>query len=63
MLNKDFYKDLPEIVCEMMEYICEKYGKEEWFEKAWEEYRNHVLTSDIDDMLMPGAIFNKYIKK
>ena len=33
-----------------------------WFEKAWEEYRQHVLSSSMDDMKMPGYVFNKYIE-
>ena len=60
-MNKDFYNELPGMVCSILEELIEKYSKEEWFEKAWEEYREHILNSDMDDMKMPGAIFNKYL--
>lgn len=62
-MNKDFYNRLPGMVCEDLDNIIEEYGKEEWFEKAWEEYRQHILNSHIDDMRMPGYVFNKYIKE
>lgn len=58
---KDFYNELPGMVCIMLDGLIKKYGKEEWFEKAWEEYRQHILSSGMDDMKMPGYIFNKYI--
>lgn len=63
MINKDFYNNLPGMVCIMLDELIEKYGKEEWFEKAWEEYRQHILNSDMDDMKMPGYTFKKYIKE
>jgi len=59
---KDFYNELPGMVCIMLDELIKKYGKEEWFEKAWEEYRQHVLSSNIDNMKMPGYVFEKYIK-
>ena len=62
MMNKDFYDELPGMVCFMLDDFIEQYSEEEWFESAWEEYRQHILNSSMEDMLMPGAIFNKYIK-
>lgn len=61
-MNKDFYNDLPGFVCEILEDLIKTYGKEKWFEKAWEEYRQHILSSSIDDMKMPGFVFNKYLE-
>ena len=61
-MEKDFYDELPGMVCFMLDDFIEQYSKEEWFESAWEEYRQHILNSSMEDMLMPGAIFNKYIK-
>jgi len=62
-LNKDFYDRLPGFACEVMENIIEKYGNEPWFEQAWNEYREYVLSvEDIFDLKMPGYIFNKYVK-
>jgi len=63
-LNKDFYNDLPAMVCIDLDDIwVPKYSKEEWFEKAWEEYRQHIKTSSMDNMKMPGFIFNKYLSQ
>ena len=61
-MNKDFYNDLPACVCEILEDFINQFGKEEWFEKAWEEYRQHILSSSMDDMKMPGYVFNKYLE-
>ncbi len=63
-LNKDFYGDLPGMVCVQLEDVfIPKFGNEEWFEKAWEEYRQHIKTSSMDDMKMPYAVFKNYIKE
>lgn len=61
-MNKDFYNRLPGMVCEDLDNIIEKYSKEEWFEKAWEEYRQHILNTNINNMMMPGYVFKKYIE-
>ena len=61
-LNKDFYNDVPSMVCEALDRtFIPKYGKELWFNDAWEEYRQHILTAKMDEMKMPMAIFKKYI--
>lgn len=60
-MNKDFYNELPGMVCVILDDLIEIYGKEKWFNKAWEEYRQHVKNSSMDDVKMPGFIFNKYI--
>ena len=59
-IEKDFYNDLPGFVCESLDRIIRKYGDQPWFLKAWNEYRRHVLESNMDDMKMPGFIFKKY---
>ena len=61
--TKDFYNDLPGGVCIILESFITKYGDKEWFDKAWEEYRQHVKESSIDDMRMPGYVFAKYINE
>ncbi len=62
-INKDFYEDLPSMVCvQLDDFFIPKYKHETWFEEAWEEYRQHIKTSNMDDMRMPGFVFNKYIK-
>lgn len=62
-LNKDFYDKLPSMVCEMLDNnIIPKFSKEKGFSEAWEEYRQHILTSSMKNMKMPGFIFNKFKK-
>ena len=61
-LNKDFYNDLPEMVCKILDDLIQKYGDRGWFIKAWNEYREYVNNSTMDSMKMPGHIFNKYIE-
>lgn len=60
-LNKDFYDDLPGIVCAQLDKLITEHGDQSWFPKAWNEYRQHVLTSDRVRIRMPGFIFNKYL--
>lgn len=60
-MNKDFYKDLPGWLCVVLDESIKEYGNEPWFDKAWEEYRQHIKNSSMDDMKMPGYVFNKYI--
>ena len=62
-MNKDFYSNLPGFVCLILEDLIEIYGNEPWFDKAWEEYRKHIKNSSMDDMKMPGYVFNKYVKE
>ena len=62
-MNKDFYEDLPGMVCVILDDLIEKYGNEPWFNKAREEYRKHIKNSSMDDMKMPGYVFNKYVKE
>ena len=62
-MNKDFYANLPGWVCVVLDDLIEKYGNETWFDKAWEEYRQHIKNSSMGDMKMPGYVFNKYVKE
>ena len=60
--NKDFYNDLPSMVCEALDRtFIPKYSNEPWFEKAWEEYRQYIKSSSMEEMKMPMFIFKKYI--
>ena len=59
MRNKDFYSELPGMVCVLLDNIIEKYGDREGFDKAWENYRSHILSSSMDDMMMPQAFFKE----
>ena len=60
-MNKDFYEELPGMVCAILDDLIEKYGDKQWFNQAWEEYRQHIKDNSMDDMKMPGYVFNKYI--
>lgn len=63
-INKDFYNDLPSMVCEQLDRtFIPKFQKEEWFETAWEEYRQHIKSSDMENMMMPYSVFKKYISE
>lgn len=62
-LNKDFYSDLPGMVCVYLEDFIQKYGDKEGFSEAWERYRQHIKTSTMDEMLMPGSFFKDIISK
>lgn len=60
-LNKDFYCSLPESVCGTLDSFSNKYNDQKWFVTAWEEYRDHVLHTNIEYIKNPGYIFNKYL--
>lgn len=63
-MNKDFYNDLPSMVCEQLDNVfIPKFQKEDWFNTAWKEYRTHVKTTSMDEVKMPYFIFKKYIKE
>lgn len=59
-IKKDHYARLPGVVCEVLDRIITKYSDEPWFNKAWNEYRNYVFKTSINNMRMPGLIFKKY---
>ena len=62
-LNKDFYDKLPSFACEHLDNLILEHGEEDWFEDAWNKYRNHILNSDMENMKMPGLFFdfNKHL--
>lgn len=62
-INKSFYDDLPSFVCERLDSLIDTYGDKPWFIKAWNEYAKHVEESEIEELRMPGFIFNKYTGK
>ena len=48
---------------EILESFIKEYESENWFTEAWEEYRQHVLNTSMDDVKMPSYIFKKYIEE
>lgn len=61
-LNKDFYEKLPSSIPQILDNIIEKYKDNEWFEQLFNEYRAHVLESNINEIRLPGIVFNKFFK-
>lgn len=63
VINKDFYGDLPSQVCSVLDGISWHWKKYDWFEEAWNKYRDHVLSSvsNGNPIKAPGFIFNSYI--
>lgn len=61
-MNKDFYADLPSMVCVFLgDVIIPTYKNKKWFNEFWNEYREHVLSSNIEKMLTPHAFLKKYV--
>lgn len=62
-MEKDFYRELPGFVCEVLDKFIEKYSEEVWFQDAWEDYRKHVKTTSRDEVRMPAYVFSKYVSE
>lgn len=46
-MNKDFYEELPGMVCAILDDLIEKYGDKQWFNQAWEDkIFENTLTED-----------------
>lgn len=60
-INKDFYTFLPKEVCDILESYINDFGHELWFIEAWNKYRNHVLSTDSQDLKYPSFIFYDYV--
>lgn len=63
VIKRDFYDDLPRAVCEVLDNISWCWRNYEWFEEAWNKYRDHVINSSAGGLGIkaPGFIFNDYI--
>lgn len=61
-LNKDFYMAIPSGLQLVLDHIIEKYQDNEWFESAFNSYRDHVLESTNDQLKLPGVAFSQYFK-
>ena len=59
-LNKDFYEMLPTSACEELEHSIDNYYDQPWFIRAWAEYRDYVMHTDIAEMESPRQAFSKY---
>lgn len=63
VIKRDFYDDLPRAVCEVLDNISWRWRNYEWFEEAWNKYRDHVINSSASGLGIkaPGFVFNEYI--
>lgn len=63
IIKRDFYDDLPRAVCEVLDCISWRWRNYEWFEEAWNKYRDHVINASASGLAIkaPGFVFNDYI--
>lgn len=63
IIKRDFFDDLPRSVCEVLDNISWRWRNYDWFEEAWNKYRDHVINSSANGLAIkaPGFIFNDYI--
>lgn len=65
VIKRDFYDDLPRAVCEVLDCISWSWRNQDWFEEAWNKYRDHVINASAGGLAIkaPGFVFNDYIDK
>lgn len=63
ILKRDFYDDLPRQLIECLDKIYWRWQRYDWFEEAWNKYRDYVLECSSTNKVpkAPGFIFNDYI--
>ncbi len=63
IVKRDFFDDLPRAVCEVLDTISWRWRNYDWFEEAWNKYRDHVINASASNQAIkaPGFIFNEYI--
>lgn len=63
VIKRDFFDDLPGSVCNVLDNICWRWRNYDWFEEAWNKYREHVINAAANNTAIkaPGFIFNSYI--
>lgn len=61
--NKDFYTYIPLWIQNKLDMKILLYRNEEWFEKAWEQYRKHCMKAKVDDVEDPDFFFIKKEKE
>lgn len=63
IIKRDFYDDLPRAVCEILDNISWRWRNYDWFEEAWNKYREHVINASAGGLAIkaPGFVFNSYI--
>ena len=63
VVKRDFYDDLPRAICEVLDRISWRWKNYEWFEEAWNKYRDHVINANASGTAIkaPGFVFDNYI--
>lgn len=63
IIKRDFFDDLPRAICDCLDSISWRWRNYDWFEEAWNKYRDHVLNAESngEKIKTPGFIFNSYI--
>lgn len=63
IIKRDFYDDLPRAICEVLDRISWRWRNYDWFEEAWNKYRDHVINASATGLAIkaPGFIFDSYI--
>ena len=65
IIKRDFFDDLPRSIESILNEISWRWKNYDWFEEAWNKYREHVIeaTTKGTKIKAPGFIFNSYIDK
>lgn len=63
IIKRDFFDDLPRAICDVLDNISWRWRNYDWFEEAWNKYRDHVLEASANGTAIkaPGFVFNSYI--
>ena len=63
VIKRDFFDDLPRAICDVLDNISWRWRNYDWFEEAWNKYREHVLqvSESGEKLKAPGFVFNSYI--
>ena len=63
VIKKDFFGDLPQAIVDVLYSVECRWKEYDWFEEAWNKYREHVLNAETngEKIKTPGFIFNSYI--
>lgn len=57
IFNKDFYTYIPMWIQNKLDMKVLLYRNEEWFTKAWNEYRTHCMKTKVEDIQDPDYFF------
>lgn len=63
IVKRDFYDDVPQTICNVLDNIYWRWKKYDWFEEAWNKYRDKVIDAKTRGVTVepPSSVFNPYI--